>query len=135
MGKNRFGDSIEFDEIFLEMVYTNGKENQGTKLYSTSEYTTVETKEEYDWGQKKYRTKYPGSTKRCVFHKLDAPMTGIIIGQTKKSEGEYSPFIPSESTPNGVYEAEPASLDVSKVYTFWVVATSMNSTQLVPKNI
>lgn len=132
--KLKFGDRIDFDERFVDIVYINNKNYYDIKLYTDVDYDNlniVKTTEMKKDGllHEKEKTIYPASYRKLIFEKNNG--SGIIIGQTIKKEGYYSPTC----RPSAPYydDYEPASLDVKKTYTFWIVATKMNEKVLVPK--
>ena len=122
--KNNFGKEIEFNERFHSVIYIKNKELLQTKLY----IPVIADNADY------FPNKNIPFTK-CV-RKLTFNMEsgkGIIIGQTTKHEGEYFP-----KTLSGTYfyddGFEQAYLKITKVYSFWKVATKMNEILLIPKH-
>jgi hypothetical protein len=66
--------------------------------------------------------KYPTSLRKIIYKKIED--AGVIIGQTTRYEGIYYP---------GDYE-EPSYIQRTITCCFWIVATGMNKTVLVPKD-
>lgn len=102
------------------------KQLENSKLYDTDQFTIVEAKSSISHPGFMY---FPAALRKVIFKRQTG--SGIIIGQTKKSEGRYVP-----GTGVGSYmdsDPEPAYLEISNTYTFWVVATDMNKKVLVPK--
>jgi len=128
MKKIKFGDTIVFDEVFSDVIYITPKnaELYNVKLYE-GKFTLVKSKQiDGLWHEK---VKYPAGYRKLIFGELNG--SGIVIGQTMKKEGIYWPGHGS-SAPDWD-DAEPPMFDTKKTYTFWVVATNMNHTVLVPK--
>jgi hypothetical protein len=75
--------------------------------------------------------KYPSSFRKLFFREEEG--TGIVIGQTTRAEGYYFPGC-SPTFGEDYSDSEPPYLKSTKTFTFWVVATGMNQTVLVPKN-
>jgi len=123
--KNRFGETIEFTEVFSEVAYIAEKQLENSKLYDTDKFTIVEPKDLVANPGFMY---FPTAIRKVVFKRQTG--SGIIIGQTKKSEGRYVPQS-GGSFPDS--DPEPAYLDVKWTYTFWEVAVGMNKKVLVPK--
>lgn len=117
-----------FDEIFAEAAYISNADLKDVKLYTSDKYDIVEPKISAREGY--FQKVFPSAYRKLIFKKQYG--TGIIIGQTKKSEGKYYPgSIPGYFGDPGDYEQ--AYTAVETTYTFWVVATGMNKTVLVPK--
>ena len=124
--KNQFGKRISYKEILSRVVYIENKsECIDIKLTEDSKFQEVVAVND-NWNE---RTKWPQAYRKLVFDEEYGE--GIIIGQTKRSEGKYYPSHPA--SPPDYDDAEPAVLEIKKTYTFWVVATEMNRTILVPK--
>jgi hypothetical protein len=121
---NNFGKTIEFNERFHAVIYIKNKELIQTKLYLP---VTVDDADYFP------HKNIPFS--KCI-RKLTFNMEsgkGIIIGQTTKHEGEYFPAIGRDHYFEDD-ESEQAYLKISKVYSFWKVATKMNEILLIPKH-
>lgn len=124
--KNRFGETVKFTEIFSDVAYIAEKQLENSKLYDSDQFTIVEAKPSISHPGFMY---FPTALRKVIFKRQTG--SGIIIGQTKRSEGRYVP-----GTGVGSYmdsDPEPAYLEISNTYTFWVVATDMNKKVLVPK--
>jgi hypothetical protein len=122
-----FGIEIRFGEVLHDTIYFQNKiEN---KLYAPVDDSLKEA--EIKQGED-YQNIYQHSFRKIIFNKLEKPEIGIIIGQTTRDEGEYNPGYKG-SWPDGG-ESEPAYLKLIKRYSFWIVATSLNVTKLVPKD-
>lgn len=126
--KNMFGETIEFTEIFSRVIYVDRNDHliTSSKLYEDGrEFPIVEPV------HRDLRTYFPAAYRKVVFQRMNG--SGIIIGQTKKSEGMYHPG----SSPTGYFadptDFEQAYVDYKWTYTFWVVATDLNKTVLVLK--
>ncbi len=130
--KNRFGETIEFDEIFSRVIYVDRKDLAivSEKLYEEDGrvFPIVEPKLRLDDFTSEY---FPPAYRKIVFQKTKG--SGIIVGQTKKIEGAYHAI----SSPTGYgadpTDFEPAYTECKLTYTFWVVAVGMNAAVLVPK--
>jgi len=133
MKKNTFGDKIEYEEVFVDVVYIKNKELKDVKLYDTDEFDISEPieskKSAVSLSLLPDRKKYKSSIRKIIFSKQKGD--GIIIGQGSKREGEYHPAC--GGGPPYYDDYEQAWLDVTKTYTFWIVANKMNQTILVPK--
>lgn len=135
MKKIKFGDTIEFDEIFSHVLYIKDKNLYDVKLIDVNEsdIDVTHSRSEMlfnDDGLLKKKEKYPAGYRKLIFSKYVGK--GIIIGQTMKKEGYYWPGYGS-SAPDWD-DAEAPSFDIKKVYTFWIVAIGLNQKVLVPKN-
>ena len=131
MKKLKFGDRINFDEIFYDVLYITNKEYYDTKLYDISiNPDSLNITKPYKDGLLHEKVKkYPAGYRKLVFTKESG--NGIIVGQTMKREGYYWPGY-GPSAPNWD-DSEPPVFDAKKTYTFWIVATKMNEKVLVPK--
>lgn len=109
-----FGITVAFVEILHHMEYANEKIQD--KLY-------------VDTFDKSKISGFSRSWKKAIFERKEG--AGILIGQTYRDEGIYYP-------PCGGHEYgednEPGALAISKRIPFWVVATGVNKTVLVPKD-
>lgn len=123
--KNRFGETIEFSEILADVVYVSKLDYVAinTKLYVGHNVPSEKSVKKHIL-DKPY---FPSAYRKMVFERKTG--SGIIIGQTKRVEGVYAPGYYDIVSGDG----EPPYLDPRRVYTFWVVATSMNKKVLVPK--
>lgn len=128
MKKIKFGDTIEFDEIFSHVLYIKDENLFDVKLIDVNE-SDVNVTIPYKDGLLHKKDKYPAGYRKIVFSKHNGQ--GIIIGQTMKKEGHYWPGY-GPSAPDWD-DAESPSFDTKKVYTFWIVAIGMNQKVLVPK--
>ena len=125
MSANKFfGTKIKFSESFISLSYL--KKEVTEKLYDDSAF-----EKSMPILGLNGRYKYPSGYRKLIFFKHE-PMEGIIIGQTKKIEGWYTPGY-GGSPEFGREDAEPPMFDTKKAYRFWVVATSLNKTYLVEK--
>lgn len=122
-----FGDTIMFDEVFLTVEYINDFDLIDTKLYDTDTFKVSEPKRNilHDCNI------YPRSVRKLIFSKKNG--NGIVIGEKVLREGFYNPGCRSSGFNYEDYEQ--AYLEVSRQYSFWVVATSMNTTTLIPKKL
>lgn len=129
---NKFGKKIKYQEILSRVAYISLKsELIDQKLYESMEFPEVEVKTKPSLEGP--RKQYPYSYRKLVFD--EELGEGIIIGQTKRMEGQYNPSIGSSFNGDGMSEAEAAYLEVKNTYAFWVVATEMNRTVLIPKEL
>jgi len=125
--KIKFGDTIDFTEVFYDVVYIKEFEKEGnhTKFYlGEQDFTIAEPKPglgPFD------REILPAAFRKVIFKRQEG--SGIVIGQTKKYEGIYHPQYYDARELYG----EPAYLEPKWTYTFWVVAVGINKTVLVPK--
>jgi hypothetical protein len=122
-----FGRAIQFDVSFSRAVYI--KNEMSDRTYEGMVLDIVKPKETID-----------GPKYGCAYRKLlfqpHKTMDGIIIGQTKKIEGWYTPGSSAYNYgATGYSEPEPPMFEPRKTHTFWVVATSMNVTYLVEKGL
>jgi hypothetical protein len=125
-----FGTKIKFTESFSRAAYL--KKEMTDKTYDDiamkGHETTPIPPKTLDG-----RYKYPSGYRKVLFYKHE-PMEGIIIGQARKIEGHYTPGYGGDSM-FGYEDAEPPMFVPKKVYRFWLVATSMNITRLVEKDL
>ncbi len=121
-----FGEVIDFDEILHDIGYIKEKELVDTKLYTGMDFTIVEI---IDKGDTSYK---PSAYRKFIFHKQCG--SGIVIGSKIKKEGLYHPQTGCSFT-NNYEDYEQAYLEVTNTQGFWVIATRMNETLLIPKNI
>lgn len=122
--KNKFGESISFTEVFSHVVYIAERNLIHTKIYfNETPYTIVEGQYNEDTGN----TRFPSALRKLIFNRQIGE--GIIIGQTKRTEGTYL----AESRQISECEYEAPYLTPTHTYTFWVVAIGLNKTVLVPK--
>lgn len=122
--KTKFGDTIQFTEVFHDVAYIEEHEKDGnhTKFYlGEQDFTIAEPKAGIGIEL------FPAAYRKVIFKRQDGE--GIVIGQTKKTEGIYHP---SYSNPRE-FDYEEAYLEPKFTYTFWVVAIGINKTVLVPK--
>jgi hypothetical protein len=128
MKKNKlFGKEILFNEVLHSILYIKEKNLLGTKLITPVEDSIEVAEVKYN---KQGRVIYQHSYRKIIFKPEHGK--GIIIGQTTKSEGEYFPgYYPGLLH---MEDIEQASLKLSKRYSFWIVATGMNTQVLVPKD-
>lgn len=125
--KIEFGDRIEFTEVFHRIVYIVEKDLNYRKIYDKKEsFTEVPQKESFMRPGKYY---YPAALRKVIFKRKTG--SGIVIGQKNKREGFYRPGCLPSGPDFDSYE--PPYLEITGTYTFWVVATSLNETVLVPK--
>lgn len=125
--KPKFGDRIEFTEIFHDVVYIAEKDLKYRKIYDGEEiFTVVPQKESFSRPGEYY---FPAALRKVIFKRSTG--SGIIVGQKNKREGFYHPGCSGSGMDFDDYE--PAYLEVTGTYTFWVVATGLNQTVLVPK--
>lgn len=101
-----FGTTVAFDEILQCIKYTKER-TDGKKYVEDIDILTNSVCNHY----------------RKCFHSRKHG-TGILIGQTYRDEGQYW----SGDTDS------PGYLTISKRIPFWVVATGVNKTVLVPKD-
>lgn len=120
-----FGKQIKFNESYLRAVYL--KEEIAHRTYEHMGLNSVEVKHTING------VKYVHSYRKLIFDQHENKC-GIIIGQTKKVEGWYSPGYGGDSQ-FGYEDAEPPMFEPKKTYRFWVVATDMNETFLVEKDL
>jgi len=124
--KSKFGDRIEFTEIFHDVVYIAEEDFKYRKIYDGEEiFTIVPQKESVSRPGELY---FPPALRKVIFKRKAG--SGIIIGQKNKREGFYNPGGRPMRYPD---DYEPPYLDITGTYTFWVVATGLNQTVLVPK--
>lgn len=124
-----FGRKITFNESFSHVVYIDRKsELVDKRLYDQMEIDEVNVIKSAD-GDKRFVSSYRKAV--TAQHEI---MEGIIIGQTKKLEGLYSPGYKG-TWYDGYHEPEHAYLDVKKTIRYWVVAVGMNKTMLVEKDL
>jgi hypothetical protein len=130
--KNRFGETIEFDEIFSRVIYVdrNNLAIAAEKLYEEEGrvFPIVESQPRIDDFTSEY---FPPAYRKIVFQKTKG--SGIIVGQTKKIEGAYHTVCAPYGINADPTDFEPAYTECKLTYTFWVVAVGMNATVLVPK--
>lgn len=69
-----------------------------------------------------------GSEDYIKIYLMESKGKGIVIGQTTKKEGYYSPSVGEG------WESEPAEFIVKKSIPFWKVAVGFNHIVLVPKS-
>jgi len=123
--KNKFGESISFTEVFSHAVYIAEQNLTHKKIYfNETPYTIVEGRYNEITGN----TWFPKALRKLIFNRQIGE--GIIIGQTKRSEGIYESGSRHQI---GEYEYETPYLKPTHTYTFWVVAIDLNKTVLVPK--
>jgi len=125
--KIKFGDTIEFDEIFSHVLYIKDKNLYDVKLIDVNE-SDINVNKPIKDGLLHKKEKYPAGYRKIIFSKYIG--NGIVIGQTMKKEGHYWPGY-GPSAPD--WDAEPPSFDTKKVYSFWIVAIGLNQKVLVPK--
>ena len=132
--KELFGKYISFGVVFSGIVYVSDEPKDfSRKLFEGDDYKEVLPVERDPAGFRiPGETMLPRSMRKVVFQKT--PGEGIIIGQTSKHEGLYDPgYRPSSHYGSEPGDAEQASLERKKTYTFWVVATGINTTVLAEK--
>lgn len=122
-----FGDVIDFEEILHDIGYIKEKLLLNIKLYTGMDFTIAEPVKNII-SDTNY---FPSSCRKLIFHKQKG--SGIVIGSKIKKEGLYHPQTGGGFGDN--YEDyEQAWLEVTNTKGFWVVATRMNETVLVPKD-
>ena len=122
----KFGDKVEFTEVFHGAVYIKEDFSTCRLYYPEARFTVVEPREStlsIDGG-----VWFPSAFRKVLFEKKNG--SGIIIGQTTRKEGWYQ----SGGRQRSPEDWEPPCLDIQKSYPFWVVATSLGKTELVPKD-
>jgi hypothetical protein len=121
----KFGDRIDFFETFKEVVYINEYDLVDSKLYSGDSYTIVPEKASIARPGEIY---FPPALRKLIFQR--GLGSGIVIGQKRMHEGFYNPGGRPMRYPD---DYESPYLEITKVYSMWVVAVGMNKTVLVPK--
>jgi hypothetical protein len=135
--KEVFGKHASFGVVFSGIVYVSDEPADfSRKLFEGDEYKEVlpvaQDRVNRLFPEKPY---LPKSMRKVIFQRT--PGEGIIIGQTSKHEGLYDPGVPGVKhnswDSDGDSSAEQASLSRKKTYTFWIVATGINTTVLAEK--
>jgi len=125
--KVKFGDRIDFTEVFHDVVYIAEKDLKHRKIYDGEEiFTIVPEKESFSRPGEYY---FPPALRKVIFKRQVG--SGIVIGQKNKREGFYHPGGHGGMMHPDDYD--PPYLEITGTYTFWVVATGLNETVLVPK--
>jgi hypothetical protein len=126
MNTNNFGKKIKFTEVFHAIIYIKERELLLTKFLAGDPLLEKVEIANPNYGIDKIL--YPNAVRKIIFNECKGE--GIIIGQTTKKEGFFHPgYIDTFGV-----EGEQASLEVKKVYSFWVVAVGMCKIKLVPKD-
>lgn len=134
MTMKKFGDRIEFNEVFHDVVYIKEKELEKIKLYDTdeSDFTIVPHEERKDLLSRETYLVFRRALRKVLFRREHGE--GIIIGQTKRMEGYYEPGYQPTGFFDDPTDYEAPYLGITHVYPMWIVATAMNKTVMVPKN-
>jgi hypothetical protein len=137
MKKTKFGNVIKYKEVFDQVMYIDQMHLVKEKLYDNEKYYTKtdpyrsDPQNLHNLSSKSEKPKYYHSLRKIIFRREEGE--GIIIGQTIKKEGEYTPGYKGGWNGDCVTEDEPPYIDFTRVYSFWIVATGINQQVLVPK--